>query len=151
LTCGSGKKIYDEVTMNIPEEIEKLKNMLQTEEEFGDIFQQFMVLVDSPKFMDMGKFKKNKLLDTVIKKTMSDIDMPNVMAIKIRYIRKFNFYHGSFIANFMPGNIIFFEDITMGLVSIPRDWEGNNSYFRFTGAFVGPGSFTSVKKSEETH
>jgi hypothetical protein len=137
--------------MNINEELEKLKDMLQTEENFGAVFQQFMVLVDSSKFMNMGKFKENKLLEAVIHKTMKDIDMPEVMAIIISYIKKFNFYHGSFLASMMPGNVIYFEDIKLGLISIPRDFQGNNSYFRFTGAEVGPGSFTSLTKSEETH
>lgn len=137
--------------MDIREELEKLKDMLQTEEDFGAIFQQFMVLVDSPKFMNMGKFKKNKLLETVIDKAMNDIDMPEVMAVKINHIRKFSFYHGSFIANMMPGNVIYFADIKMGLITIPRDFQGNNSYFRFTGAEVAPGTFTAVTKSEETH
>jgi hypothetical protein len=137
--------------MNVREELEHLKHMLQTEEDFNAIFQQFMVLVDSSKFMEMGKFKKNKLLEAVLNKTMNDINMPDILGVKIRYIRKFNFYHGSFIANLMPGNVIYFEDIKMGLITIPRDFKGNNSYFRFTGADVAPGSFTTGKKSEETH
>ncbi len=137
--------------MNIREELEKLKEMLETEEDFYAIFQQFMPLVDSPKFMNMGKRKKNKLLETVVNKALSDIDMGEIMGIRITYIRSFNFYHGSFIANMMPGNVIYFTDIKMGLITIPRDFKGNNSFFRFTGAEVAPGSFTAVTKSEENH
>ncbi len=110
-----------------------------------------MILVDSSKFREMGKFKKNKLLETVLNKTMNDINMPDILGVKVRYIRKFNFYHGSFIANMMPGNVIYFDDIKMGLITIPRDFKGNNSYFRFTGAEVDPGSFTAGIKSEEIH
>lgn len=62
--------------MSVREELEHLKQMLQTEEDFNAIFQQFMVLVDSSEFMEMGKFKKNKLLETVLNKTMNDINMP---------------------------------------------------------------------------
>ncbi|MGD2086946.1 MAG: hypothetical protein PVH61_12255 [Candidatus Aminicenantes bacterium] len=137
--------------MNIREEIEKLKDMLETEEDFNAIFQQFMLLVDSPKFMNMGKRKKNKFLETIVNKTLSDIDMGEIMGIRITYIRSFGFYHGSFITEMMPGNVIYFTDIKMGLVTVPRDFQGNTSYFRFTGAEVSPGSFSTVAKSEETH
>jgi hypothetical protein len=137
--------------MNIREELENLKDMLETEEDFGAIFQQFMTLVDSPKFMNMGKRKKNKLLETVVNKALSDIDMGEIMGIRITYIRTFSFYHGSFIAKMMPGNVIYFTDIKMGLITIPRDFQGNNSYFRFTGAEVASGSFTAGIKSDETN
>ena len=137
--------------MNIREELEKLKEMLETEEDFHAIFQQFMSLVDSPKFMNMGKRKKNKLLETVVNKALSDIDLPEMMGIRITYIRTFSFYHGSFITSPMPGSVIYFADIKMGLIAVPRDLQGNNSFFRFTGAEVAPGSFTAGKKSDETH
>ena len=39
----------------------------------------------------------------------------------------------------------------MGLITLPRDFEGNTSYFRVTAAMVAPGIFTTVKKSEEAH
>jgi len=137
--------------MNISEGIEKLKEMLETEEDFGAIFQQFMVLVDSPKFMNMGKRKKSKFLETIVNKTLSDIDMGEIMGIRITYIRSFSFYHGSFITKMMPGTVIYFTNIKMGLITVPRDFQGNTSYFRFTGAEVSPGSFTTVTKSEENH
>ena len=137
--------------MNISEEIEKLQDMLETEEDFGAIFQQFMLLVDSPKFMNMGKRKKNKFLETIVNKTLSDIGIGEMMGIRITYIRSFSFYHGSFITEMMPGNVIYFADIKMGLITVPRDFQGNTSYFRFTGAEVSPGSFTTVTKSEENH
>ncbi|NIM14905.1 MAG: hypothetical protein GTO45_23315 [Candidatus Aminicenantes bacterium] len=137
--------------MNIREEVEELKEMLQTEEDFGAIAQKFMNLTESSKFLEMGKFKKNKLLETVVNKALSDIDMPGILGIRISYIRKFNFYHGSFITEFLPGAVIYFSDIQMGLIVVPRDFKGNNSYFRFTGTIVAPGSFTAVKKSEENH
>lgn len=137
--------------MNINEEMEELKEMLQTEEDFGAIAQKFMNLTESTKFLEMGKFKKNKLLETVVNKALSDIDMPEMLGIRITYIRKFNFYHGSFITEAMPGVIIYFSDIQVGFIVVPRDFKGNNSYFRFTGTIVAPGSFTALKKSEENH
>jgi hypothetical protein len=137
--------------MNIKEEVEELKEMLQSEEDFAAIAQKFMNLTESRKFLEMGKFKKNKLMETVVNKTLSDIDMPKMLGIKISWIRKFNFYHGSFITEFLPGMVIYFSDIRIGLVVVPRDFKGNNSYFRFTGTLVAPGSFTAAKKSEVNH
>ena len=137
--------------MNIREELEKLKEMLETEEDFYAVFQQFMSLVDSPKFMNMGKRKKNKLLETVVNKALRAIDLPEMMGIRITYIRAFSFYHGSFITSPMPGSVIYFADIKIGLIAVPRDFQGNNSFFRFTGAEVAPGSFTTGKESDKTH
>ncbi len=138
--------------MNINETMDELKELLQTEEDdFDNIFQKFMTLVDSPKFMAMGKRKKNKLLDTVIQKAVSDIDMPDVQGIRINFIRKYNFYHGSFMANFMPGNVIYFNDIKMGLITLPRNFKGDNSFFRFSGTEIPPGGYIAETKSEETH
>jgi hypothetical protein len=137
--------------MNINEEMAELKEMLQTEEDFGAIAQKFMDLTESRKFLEMGKFKKNKLLEKVVNKALSDIGMPEMLGIRITFIRKFNFYHGSFITEFMPGVVIYFSDIQVGFIIVPRDFKGNNSYFRFTGTIVAPGSFTALKKSEEIH
>ncbi len=137
--------------MNINEEMAELKEMLQTEEDFGAIAQKFMDLTESQKFLEMGKFKKNKLLETVVNKALTDIGMPEMLGIRITFVRKFNFYHGSFITEAMPGVIIYFEDIQVGFIIVPRDFQGNNSYFRFTGTIVAPGTFTSSKKSEVIH
>jgi len=68
------------------------------------------------------------------------------MGIRITYIRAFSFYHGSFITSPMPGSVIYFADIKMGLIAVPRDLQGNNSFFRFTGAEVPPGSFYHREK-----
>jgi len=138
--------------MNISEELDKLKDMLEHDEDFHAINQQFLKLTDSNKFLELGKFKKNKLLDTVIKKTLSDLNFPGTFLLKAKYIRKLGFYHGSFFTTpeFMPGSIFFFEDITMGMVAI-SSLSGKNDYFRFTGAIVSPEGFTTWKGTEETH
>ncbi|MCP5104146.1 MAG: hypothetical protein GY950_12240 [bacterium] len=138
--------------MNINETMDELEEILQTEEDdFNNIFQKFMTLVDSPKFRDMGKRKKNKLLETVIKKAVSDIDMPDVQGIRINFIRKYNFYHGSFLAGGMPGIVIYFGDIKMGLITIPRNLKGENSFFRFSGTEIPSGGYITDMKSTETH
>jgi hypothetical protein len=138
--------------MNIDETMDELKELLQTEgDDFNNIFQKFMTLVDSRTFMNMGRREKNELLETVIKKAVTSIDMPDVQGIRINFLTEFNFYHGSFIANFMPGNIIYFGDIKMGLITIPRNFKGDNSFFRFSGTEVPTGGYITEMKSTETH
>ena len=54
-------------------------------------------------------------------------------------------------SNFMPGNIIYFGDIKMGLVTLPRNLKGNTSFFRFSGTEIPEGGYITETKSTETH
>jgi hypothetical protein len=138
--------------MNIDETMNELKEILQTEEEdFNNIFQKFMTLVDSRTFMNMGSREKNELLETVIKNAASSVDMPDVQAVKINFLPGYNFYHGSFFANFMPGIVIYFDDIKIGLITLPRNLKGDNSFFRFSGTEIPEGGYITETKSTETH
>ncbi len=136
--------------MNISLELAELEEMLQAEEDFNAIFQKFMSLVDSPKFMGLGKQKKNKLMETVVKKVLDELGL-DFLGIRVTYIRKFRFYHGSFITTGLPGAIFYYEDIKMGLITVSTDYKGQTSYFRFTGTEVMPGGFTADTSSETTH
>lgn len=136
--------------MNVNEEMGNLKEMLQTEEDLDAIFQKFMSLVDSRKFMEMGKQKANKLLKTFIKKATQDLGISQCRDIKFKYLRGFNFYRGSFFADIMPGMVMYFSDIKVGLITLPRDFSGNTSYVRFTGSEVDAGSFTISNPPETT-
>jgi hypothetical protein len=138
--------------MNIGEELERLKDMLEQDEDFHAITQQFLKLTDSYKFMELGKLKKNKLLEAVIKQSLSDLNFPGTFVLKAKYIRKLGFYHGSFFTTpeFMPGSIFFFEDISMGMIAISSP-SGKADYFRFTGAMVSPECFPTFKRSEQDH
>lgn len=138
--------------MNINETVDELKELLQTEEDdFNNIFQKFMTLVDSPTFRNMGHREENELLETVIKNAAKGIDMPDVQAIKINFLPEYKFYHGSFMAKFMPGIVIYFGDIKMGLITLPRNFNGDNSFFRFSGTEIPSGGYITETKSTKNH
>ena len=138
--------------MNIDETMNELKEILQTEEDdFNNIFQKFMTLYESPTFRNMGHREENELLETVIKNAANSINMPDVQGIRINFLPEYNFYHGPFMANFMPGNIIYFGDIKMGLVTLPRNLKGDTSFFRFSGTEIPEGGYITETKSIETH
>lgn len=138
--------------MSIRDEMDKLKElMLKEEVEFSDIFRKFMGLTGLSQFMDMGKPKKNKLLEAVIRKTVEEIHGTDIQAIRLIFIRQYQFYHGSFIADFLPGTVIYFADIKMGLISMSRDLDGDSSFLRFTDTEIREDGFISVKESKETH
>lgn len=138
--------------MFIDEEMNELKKLLQTENDnFNKIFQKFMSLVESPAFRNMGERKGNNLLEPIIQKAAKDIGMSNAQVVTMSFISEYSFYHGSFFADRMPGVIIYFEDIKMGLIVIPRNFQGDNSFFRFSGTEIPNGGYIAGKKSETTH
>ena len=138
--------------MNINETMDELKELLQTEEDdFNNIFQKFMTLVDSPTFRNMGHREENELLETVIKNAANGVDIPDVQGIRINFLEEYNFYHGSFMAKFMPGIVIYFGDIKMGLITLPRNFNGDTSFFRFSGTEIPSGGYITETKSTSTH
>ena len=138
--------------MNIDKTMDELKKLLQTEEDdFNNIFQKFMGLYESATFRNMGHREENDLLETVIKNAAKGIDMPDVQGIRINFLPEYNFYHGPFMANFMPGNIIYFDDIKMGLITLPRNLSGDTSFFRFSGTEIPSGGYITETKSDKTH
>ncbi|HLP47334.1 MAG TPA: hypothetical protein VK186_24260 [Candidatus Deferrimicrobium sp.] len=137
--------------MHIDQEMDELKELLQTEnDDFNKIFQKFMSLMESPAFRNMGKRKKNNMLEPIIEKAANDVGMSNTRVATMSFIRKYGFYHGSFFAG-MPGIIIYFTDIKMGLIVLPRNFQGDNSFFRFSGTEIHAGGYIAGKDLETTH
>ena len=138
--------------MSIDEEMDELKELLQTEnDEFNKILQKFMSLVELPAFRNMGEHKENNLLEPIIQKAANDTGMSNAQVVTMSFIKKYSFYHGSFFADHMPGVVIYFTDIKMGLIVIPRNFQGDNSFFRFSGTEIPTGGYIAGKKSETIH
>lgn len=138
--------------MTVADHIKELKTMLQTSEDCSAIFQKFLSLIDIPAYRTLGKFKKSQLLDDLVIKALKSINFPDPFGLKYNFIRRFNFYHGAFMSNFLPGGVFFFKDIHEGMICILRDMHGNNSYFRIKGLpLPADEGFIVDKKSETNH
>jgi hypothetical protein len=137
--------------MNVKQELDELKEILQIEEDFPAIAKKFLDLSEDYKFREMGKLKKNKIIAMAVNKTLDDLGMAELKGIRLYYLKKFDFYHGSFLTERMPGMVFYFADIKVGMVLVPRDFSGMIDYFRFSGTIIMDGVYPSMKKSETTH
>ena len=129
-----------------------LKQALQIEEDFSGITQKFLDMTEMEEFNYLGKTRNNELLESMLTKVLEKVyGEPKIFALRMKYLKKFGFYHGSIIVDSLPGTIMYFEGIQMGMVAISTDLSGNVSYVRFTGEIVMDGSFTGKKHSPEVH
>ncbi len=101
--------------------LETLKNMLISEDDFGETFNYFFgQLGEDQHFIDASKKAKHPLLKTVLKfigKNIfkDDVKIHHMMLLKFSPSR---FYHGSCFIHNKPATIFFFEDIDMGMVAL---------------------------------
>ena len=130
-------------------EIEELKKVLMTYDNFGDIFNFFFDnLVETSDFMDQGKIVKNKLIKKnlqLIAKARLDVDEIEITHLLLRKIKGTPLIHGPFFLNDLMGMVFYFEDIKMGLFSLNTGVE--TLFFRITTTV--PDGDDSVLESEE--
>ncbi len=130
-------------------EIEELKNVLTTGDDFGEIFNFFFEhLVETPDFMDTGKVVKNNLIKQnilVIAKERLKTDKPEITGLLLRKIKGTHLIHGPFFLNGLMGMVFFFDDIKMGLFSLLTGRE--TLFFRITTSV--PSGDDSILDSED--
>jgi len=100
-------------------ELTKLKELLQTADDFSNIVKYFFDhLGDDPTFIDLSKPAKHPLVKKTLQHVAAslfkkDVTVTNLLLLKFG---KHPFYHGAGFVQGRPINIIYFEDIDMGLV-----------------------------------
>ncbi len=138
------------MAMTFKQRMNDLKSSLQYSEDFSGTVQKFFAATEDSEF-GLSKAKDSELLETMLEKVLEQIFRePKIFILKMMYIKKFSFYHGSFITDPFPGTIFYFESIQMGMVAVPTTSMGDISYLRFTADIVKPGGFTGTK-STQTH
>lgn len=138
--------------MSLYKKVNHLKELLETEEDFGLIASTFLDVHEDPLFRQKGKKSKSTFLKEILVQMMETKFPDSVFQIKIQVcLRKFQLYHGLVFFNGRPGNYFYFSDIQMGLLCLTEDMTGRMSYIRFTGAPVEPGGFTVNSHSDATH
>jgi hypothetical protein len=108
--------------------LSRLKDLLQTADNFGDIVTYFFDhLTNDPVFVHRSKPVKHPLVqqalqtvaaelfkrDAAAAGTIEDAQITNMVLLKLS---KYPFYHGACFIRGRPVNILYFEDIDMGIV-----------------------------------
>ena len=139
------------MAMTFRQRMNDLKSALQNSDDFSATVQKFFDATEEKEF-SLSKAKDSELLETMLEKVLEQIFKESkVVMMRMMYIKKFNFYHGSFITDPFPGTIFYFESIQMGMVAVPTTSMTDISYLRFTADIVQEGGFTTPNKSTQTH
>ena len=100
-------------------DLAKLKELLQTADNFGDIVKYFFDhLGDDPTFIKLSKPAKHPLVRKTLQHIAAslfkqEVTVTNLLLLKLS---KSQFYHGACFIQGRPVNILYFEDIDMGIV-----------------------------------
>ena len=98
-----------------------LKEMLQTEDDFGNTLNYFFDLMEHDEIMDGGKRIKD---DTFLKQMIKEIGrrLLGKTVIPVNFlligVPEYRFYHGGFMIEGRMGNIFYFRDIDMGMMAL---------------------------------
>lgn len=100
--------------------LDDLKKKLLTETEFSKTYTHFLdVLGNDPKFQKIGKIVKSPMLKNIAAAAGKEVTgtghITNLMLLKVA---NYPFFHGVFFIDGCMGNLMYFEDINVGLMTI---------------------------------
>src|SRR5262249_36503157 len=114
-----------------------LKEKLQTARVFGDVWRYFMDhFGDHPEFMALGEATRDEFLEEAVAQIAAQLSGGTVTMARMMLIRlpEHGFIHGSVVVGGRPGNVMYFEDIHMGLIGVA--WSAATAeakFVRFSG------------------
>jgi hypothetical protein len=114
-----------------------LKQKLQTAREFSEVWRYFMDhFGDDPDFMALGEQTRDNFLEQAVSQIAAQLTGAPVTVASMILIRlpEHGFIHGSVVLGGRPGNVMYFEDIHMGLMGVAWSAETAEAKFvRFSG------------------
>lgn len=135
--------------------VEKLRIALVDGVKFSETFELFMKLAEDliEDLLDVSQPTENEMLRQIILHSLQSTaenrwDNANIMFLNVPSL---NFYHGGIITPKYQGSYFYFQDMTMGMLAIGLDEQGNVRYARFTGELVPQGAFAPNKFSHTVH
>ena len=142
----------DENIMKYKKTLEDLKAFLQTVDNFLKIFEQFFTLTETTDFIDHGTAKSDKVLGKIILKVIEHMfgKLYKFETLLI-HLPEYRFYHGPVKVNDTQGSFFYFEDISMGLVTVYDNLAEENKFMRFTGDIVPEGTFFTTQSYKQDH
>jgi hypothetical protein len=114
-----------------------LKKKLQTAREFSEVWRYFMDhFGEDPDFMALGEQTRDTFLEQTVAQIGAQLTGTPVSVVTTLLIRvpDQGFIHGCVTLGGRPGNLLYFEDIHMGLLGVA--WSAATAeakFVRFTG------------------
>jgi hypothetical protein len=137
--------------------LEQLRELLQSEEEFGKIFAFFFDhLGEDETFIQAGvaatsDFQEELLpiLESILKRMVKQEVM--IAQLLLTEVQTHRFYHGPCLSDAGFGCVLYFDDLKMGLLSLsPSMGSGMVHYARFTTLNVSGKHFVMPPRKRET-
>jgi hypothetical protein len=116
-------------------DLAKLKEILQTATDFKDVIGFFLDhLINHPEFIKAGSRTKNPMVRDTLKMIFKQLfkEEINMTHLLLLHIKKHKFYHGTCFANGNLANILYFEDLDVGMVGVLTKYRPNMLFARFT-------------------
>jgi hypothetical protein len=114
------------------EQLDQLKRKMVQEPDLSNIWEYYMSnFADLPEFLDVGRPKKDKflteLVPTVCQKIFGKkVKITNLFPI---YIPEHKFFHAPFFADKSIGGLIYYEDLTMGIIAVSASFPPGMMHF----------------------
>lgn len=140
--------------MEFERAIAEIKQKLMTADDFGEVSNAFFTFAEqNPQFMDLGEVvEDHPIVVQVIGQTLQRLTGRPPTALvnfSMRYIESIRFYHGAYLADGMPGSVIYYEDQDMiGMLTIVKPNQ-HTEFVRFRGQPL-PGSMGGVGRPSRT-
>jgi hypothetical protein len=138
-------------------ELNQLKNLLITSEEFDEVYRYFLDhLGENQKFLDIGEKAEHPVLTKVMELVAQQVFHKKIAISRMLLIKipEHHFYHGPCMLGNTMASLFFFEDIDMGLISILMALDSREVRFvRFSSMQVkGDGEvFFTKPRNKEIH
>lgn len=130
------------MAIGLKKRIDDLRDTLETNDSFSVTIDKLFSLADSDEFVDMGEIKEDEMLSQVVAQVVQQlVTSPEDVHLQLVYIEEYGFYHGSIIVGQTPGVLLYFESIRMGMIALPKNFEGDVSYLRFSADILTEGTF----------
>ena len=115
--------------------LETLKQKLLESREFMEVWDYFMThFAEADGFMDLGENYSSPALEAILAQLAQQVVGPATPVSQMMLIRlpEERFVHGTAMLGRKLANLIYFEDIGVGLVGIVMSASGDNRVIRFT-------------------
>lgn len=123
-----------------------LKEKLQTARQLSDVCSYFFDhFGDKPEFMQLGEGTRDADLEQLLQHIAAQLAGGPAVLVATRLVRlaEHNFIHGGVQINEKLGNVIYFEDLHMGLLTVCWD-PPDTRYVRFRAQPVRPAPTPSI-------
>ncbi len=116
--------------------IKALKKELVESDDFATVMDHFFDITTDPEFMELGRPKQNPIVTKIIEAVAKAYTGRECMVSYSRfiYIKKYNFYHGPCTVVDKSASIIYFTDISKGMMAIVSG--DHSDFYRLTSTLV---------------